>query len=117
MKNSEKFKTAKKRARAFSKWCNLMNGKNCLMIKSCNHCAFTWLDLEAPPEKEKPLPCPFCGGEVEFAQLVGGDSVRCKCGYCAPFFDSESEAIAAHNKVARAVMKEKETVNQEEVKA
>ena len=65
---------------------------------------FEWLALEA--EEEKPEPCPFCGGECRTVvnqyedHVVGCDN----CCYCSREFNSDSEAIAAHNRVARAVM-------------
>lgn len=106
MKNFDKFKTLKERHDAFFKYCD---GRACMecpvkkLIKNdaIDCCMAFWLNLEAV---EDPLPCPFCGGEVKFEQMLGGDSVRCKCGYCAIFSESESEAIAAHNLVAKAVM-------------
>ena len=69
---------------------------------------FEWLDLEA--EEEKPEPCPFCGGECrtvvnQYEDRVAGCD---NCCYCSREFNSDSEAIAAHNRVARAVMDEKE---------
>ena len=69
---------------------------------------FEWLALEA--EEEKPEPCPFCGGECRTVvnqyedHVVGCDN----CCYCSREFNSDSEAIAAHNRVARAVMAAKE---------
>ena len=69
---------------------------------------FEWLALEA--EEEKPEPCFFCGGECRTVvnqyedHVVGCDN----CCYCSREFNSDSEAIAAHNRVARAVMAAKE---------
>ena len=70
---------------------------------------FEWLALEA--EEEKPEPCPFCGGECRTVvnqyedHVVGCDN----CCYCSREFNSDSEAISAHNRVARAVMAAKES--------
>lgn len=115
MRNFEKFKTAEERAKAFEKFCNVHDKCDCSgcplseIKPDCGQSRgqFAWLDLEAE-EEEKPLPCPFCGGEVKFKHMVGGYSYVCECGYCATFSEFKSEAIAAHNRVARAVMKEKE---------
>ena len=70
---------------------------------------FEWLALEA--EEEKPEPCFFCGGECRTVvnqyedHVVGCDN----CCYCSREFNSDSEAIAAHNRVARALMAAKES--------
>lgn len=70
------------------------------------------------------LPCPFCGGEVapdEYddtevwpedspkkgrltyrAACNAGEFGADACGYCGPFADTESEATAAHNRIASA---------------
>ena len=69
---------------------------------------FEWLAIES--EEEKQEPCPFCGGECRTVvsqyedHVVGCDN----CCYCSREFNSDSEAIAAHNRVARAVMSTKE---------
>lgn len=63
---------------------------------------------------EKPLPCPFCGGDtftVEY-DFFGYWGVKCSadgCWYHSHLCKSESEAIAAHNRVAKAVMGAKES--------
>ena len=64
---------------------------------------FEWLALEA--EEEKPEPCFFCGGECRTVVNQYEDHVvRCdNCCYCSREFNSDSEAIAAHNRVCRAV--------------
>lgn len=117
MLNSEKFKTAEERAEVFEKFCH---GKNCddciLRLSHCKYsvdaCLAFWLDLEA--EDEKPLPCPFCGSECELHEIWDkeecksvGYNVRCTmCEYKSPWackYDG-SDAISAHNRVARAVM-------------
>ena len=64
---------------------------------------FEWLALEA--EEEKPEPCVFCGGECRTVVNQYEDHVvRCdNCCYCSREFNSDSEAIAAHNRICRAV--------------
>ena len=102
MLNSEKYKTAEERAKAFQVYCAVPKLKKHL---SCIECQFAWLDLEA--EEEKPLPCPICGCAVDIRKI--GDyhtrsQVQCTCGYRCAWCDSGDEAIAQHNRVARAVM-------------
>lgn len=58
--------------------------------------------------KSKPKPCPFCGGECLTSNAVGGMwRVYCEkdmtCFYSSGTFVTEAEAIAAHNRVCRAV--------------
>lgn len=115
MKNFEKFKTAKER---YTAYCSF-EGKceNCEFAAECSggidECALRWLDLEA--DEEKCLPCPFCGGEVERAEtLICKKGFSCSCGYTSKAEFGWSNAIAAHNRVARAVMKEKEGEEDEE---
>ena len=108
MTNSQKYKTADERARAFSAHCENTNCEECGVRDKSNGelgCVLGWLDLEAE-EEEKPLPCPFCGGEVKFKHMGSGYSYVCECGYCATFSEFKSEAIAAHNRVARAALAE-----------
>lgn len=114
MKNFEKYKTAKERARAFRTYCE--SQKDCykcsLRNPSCTvPCCLKWLDLES--EEEKPLPCPFCGSNTNlFHALDGRHAVHCldiyRCKYASGEYASDEEAIAAHNRVARAVMANKE---------
>lgn len=63
-------------------------------------------------DEEKPEPCPFCGKEVvvgfsenihkeKYRQVWCSDGER--CGYECVMKKTEEEAIAAHNRVARAV--------------
>ena len=112
MNNEQKYKTADERNDAFNEWCFNRDCKTC-KLKAHNFdggdgCRFYWLALEA--EEEKPEPCPFCGGECRTVvnqyedHVVGCDN----CCYCSREFNSDSEAIAAHNRVARAVMATKE---------
>lgn len=113
MTNAEKFTTADARARAFTRWCDEKQktaiGKaskhecsDCPLDEHTPCCFFFWLDLEA--EEEKPLPCPICGSPC----CVHDNAVECTTGECAYIcwqkgFTREMN-IAAHNRVARAVM-------------
>lgn len=114
MRNFEKYKTAEERDAAFGRFCIDKECKNCELVNSKGsiNCSFAWLDLEA--EEEKPLPCPFCGSECELHEIwdkgeckSAGYDVRCTmCEYRSPMackYDG-SDAIAAHNRVAKAVM-------------
>ena len=55
--------------------------------------------------EEEPEPCPFCGGMTEVTtdkQMCYG--VSCiHCGYTSERYRQSIYAIAAHNRVARAV--------------
>ena len=122
MKNFEKYKTAKDRAIAFDTWCKCITSGTCegcelkdihIECKNGLVCPLAWLDLEA--EEEKPMPCPFCGDDCH----LQGDAMRyvaCNhCGYESRPFDwkdnpAEAEviAIAAHNRVCKAVAAYKE---------
>lgn len=113
MRNCDKFKTAEERANAFDCYCEETKCKNqCDDALSCRECQFAWLDRKA--EEEKPLPCPLCGGTYFNIKIVGQYSPRfrvdCGCGYCGGWKESESDAIAAHNRVAKAVMDAKREV-------
>ena len=115
MTNAEKYRTAEARSKAFTKWCSEKQktaiGKvakhecsDCPLDEHTPCCFFYWLDFEA--EEEKPLPCPFCGCK----SLVGTDHrgfFLCECSECdyhSQCYTHPYEAIAAHNRVARAVM-------------
>lgn len=114
MTNEQKYKTAEERVRAFDTFCN-SDCKTCPVDKmgagnSCYHCMAYWISLDA--EDEKPEPCPFCHKEVvvgfsenihkeKYRQVWCSDGER--CGYECAVKKTEAEAIAAHNRVARAV--------------
>lgn len=106
MTNAEKYKTAEERIEAFSKF--RTRCEFCKFKKECSweetECAIRWLDLEA--EADKPLPCPFCGEECTATVMQNEWRVSCIVSGCyrSSFFGTESEAIAAHNRVAKAVM-------------
>ena len=66
---------------------------------------FEWLALEA--EEEKPEPCFFCGNKYLAITKDGNNlwSVSCTaCLYESRHHADRDTAIAAHNRVARAVM-------------
>ena len=108
MTNAEKFKTAKERCRAFGKFCGEKRCESCVLNYGLWYsCIFAWLDMEA--DMEKILPCPCCGGECVVSSHSEGYNVNCSSRYCyiGKTFESRDEAIAAHNRVARAVMAEK----------
>ena len=110
MTNAEKYKTAEERARAFSLYCNDQDISRCpddrrfTCVHRCIECFIRWLDLDA--EEAKPLPCPFCGNEVETAEtLIGKKGFSCSCGYTSKAEFGWDAAVDAHNRVARAMMK------------
>jgi len=110
MTNEEKYKTPEDRLAAFREYCDRHREKfngctigNCpLRTTSTRACQFFWLALEA--EEDKPLPCPFCGGEaevVEASRLVmpRGTFVQCKnCWAFVAGFKTKTDAIAAWNR-------------------
>ena len=122
MKNFEKYKTAEDRVYAFREFCNPIVRscqKACKMSNADKFggvdpmkCFSNWLELEA--EDEKLLPCPFCGdkGMVDLVKLNNPREsfVRCaRCFYSSPRCDCSDEAVAAHNRLCRAVMAAKES--------
>ena len=71
---------------------------------------FEWLALEA--DEEKPEPCFFCGNKYLAITKDGNNrwSVSCTaCLYESRHHADRDTAIAAHNRVARAVMAAKES--------
>ena len=115
MTNEQKYKTAEERVRAFgefckNEFCNQCNHLDCKFYKQGSEilrCYDGWLALEA--EEEKPEPCPFCGDATRPRHLSGGFCVECDCGYTSPFAETEVAALAAHNRVARAIRAAKES--------
>lgn len=109
MKNFEKYKTVNERTAACSAF--LVKHNEYADIPYIE-VAMRWLELEA--EKEEPLPCPFCGSNaILFHALDGRHAVNCtniwRCKYMSGEYASDEEAVAAHNRVARAVQeREKE---------
>ena len=116
MLNQDKYKTAEERVKAFNEWCRRKSscGK-CEFHKFTRGCAgggceFYWLALEA--EEEKPEPCFFCGNKYLAITKDGNNlwSVSCTaCLYESRHHADRDTAIAAHNRVARAVMAAKES--------
>ena len=113
MTNEQKYKTPEERNRAFGEWCFNMDCESC-KLKAHNFdggdgCRFYWLALEAEDEP-KPNPCPFCGGTTEVTtDEQGYYGVSCiHCDYTSERYEQSIYAIAAHNRVARAVMADKE---------
>ena len=106
MTNEQKYKTAEERFNAFYKKCGSCRVTICDRIKVIN-CLNNWLTLEA--EEEKPEPCPFCGGTTEvITDEQGYYGVSCiHCDYTSERYEESIYAIAAHNRVARAVMADK----------
>lgn len=113
MKNEQKYNTAEERNYAFAKYCGSRLCQECKLHDKRNNeltCAFNWLSLEA--EDEKPEPCPFCGGITTNVKCGGVYRVECvRCGYKSANRNDPSAAIAAHNRVARAVRAAVETTN------
>lgn len=64
--------------------------------------------------EEKPEPCPFCGNfivveEHDRFRMYNATCNNYTCRYQAPMCNSKAEAIAAHNRVCRAVKAYKES--------
>ena len=104
MLNQDKYKTAEERVRAFL----TQREVSSIATVIANEFAH-WLDLEA--EEEKPEPCFFCGNKYLAITKDGNNlwSVSCTaCLYESRHHADRDTAIAAHNRVARAVMATKE---------
>lgn len=110
MTNGERFKSAQERAEAFNRFCS--NNRICHKCPLADHhdlnvneCRFVWLDLKC--EEERPLPCPFCGNIPTVHEICeDAFAVSCvleSCGYWSCIKKTRGEAIAAHNRVAKAV--------------
>lgn len=111
MKNFEKFKTAEERAMAFNEYCDKNSCQKCFddCMSHAVPCLLKWLDLEA--EEEKPLPCPFCGGECTVDRACTNEHhddgtwfVSCNnenCYYSSGLTHGKDAAIAKHNSVAK----------------
>lgn len=74
MTNAEKFMTATERAKAYREYCEKVNNPVCVLLP------FHWLEQEA--EEEKPLPCPFCGGESKVYTVNGMYYIKCSNYNC-----------------------------------
>lgn len=117
--NEQKYKTPEERIKAFRNHCNPIVGNcgtRCRLSEpdKCGgydfmNCFAYWLTLEA--ELEKPMDCPFCGGACEIDTVCMNEDqsskyVSCtndRCMYQSPIGKDGSAAIAAHNRVCRAV--------------
>lgn len=112
MTNGEKYKTESERMRAFNKVCGPCEKVKCDRCHALE-CFNAWLDDEA--EEEKPLPCPFCGGDTVMRVYMAVDKkpaykVACYNCYAESCVKrSRDEAIAAYNIVASAVLAAKES--------
>ena len=97
MLNQDKYKTAEERVRAFL----TQREVSSIATVIANEFAH-WLALEA---EEEPKPCPFCGGMTELiTDEQGYYGVSCiHCDYTSERYRQSIYAIAAHNRVARAV--------------
>ena len=97
MTNEQKYKTAEERIKAF------LSQREVSSIATVIANEFAhWLALEV---EEEPEPCPFCGGTTEvITDELGYYGVSCiHCDYTSERYRQYIYAIAAHNRVARAV--------------
>ena len=115
MTNEQKYKTAEERVKAFEY-------QHCERYSDCAQCQYNslcggidgrtigirimahWLAIEA--DEEKPEPCPFCGHEVskKTHMNTGRNWIECNnCHYTSAEKSTIEDAIAAHNRVSRAV--------------
>lgn len=109
--NAMKYKTIEERVKAFgefckNEFCNKCNHTDCRLYKQGSailHCYDGWLAFEA--EDEKPEPCVYCKSEM--TPLRVGDTFRVYCRTCgyqsSGSYETLDAAIAAHNRVCRAV--------------
>lgn len=100
MTNEERYQTPNERNKAFTKFCIEHDCRDCQCRNRGSNCRFVWLALEA---EEKPLPCPFCGGEAEvlegYSVMPKGVFVQCKnCWAFVAGFKTKTDAIAAWNR-------------------
>lgn len=110
MTNEDRYKTPEERVMEFRNYCNPIVGNcgtRCRLSepdKDGGHdmmkCFAYWLSIEA---EEKPDSCPFCYRETMSRHLAGGFCVECDCGYTSPFAETEAAAVAAHNRVYKAM--------------
>ncbi len=98
MTNEEKYNTPNERNRAFIKFCTEHDCRDCQCHGVGANCRFVWLASKA--EEEKPLLCPFCGGEAEIIHFGSCYYfVRCKVCYMSSMgCPMKDEAIAAWNR-------------------
>ena len=111
VKNFEKYKTALERSNALRAFCGKNTCDKCVLgnlNRNVIDCQFEWLELEA--EEEKPMACPFCGYQIAGTKgTAKGVSLVCACGYSSGGYSTVDGAIAAHNRVCRAVAEYRES--------
>ena len=98
MTNEQKYKTIEERVKKF------LSQREVSSIATVVANEFAhWLALEA--EEDEPEPCPFCGGMTEVVtDEQGYYGVSCiHCDYTSERYEQSIYAIAAHNRVYRAV--------------
>ena len=95
MTNEQKFTNAEERNAAYRAYITDFTKPNIGQ--------FEWLALEA--EEEEPKSCPFCGGTTEvITDEQGYCGVSCiHCDYTSERYEQSIYAIAAHNRICRAV--------------
>lgn len=105
MKNFEKYKATAERVTAHKNWCD-RHHESC--DRDCGCCGIKWLHLEA--DVDKPMDCPFCGCECIVTVMREEWRVACTLSGCyrSSFFSSKDKAVAAHNRVCKAVAAYKE---------
>lgn len=114
MKNFEKYKTAEDRDHTFDQFCERQEScahcaLNSSKTASLTSCAFAWLDLEA--EEEKPMACPYCGGDAIVVNNEENGFWHVSCGICfsaSKEYADKSAAIERYNSICRAVKAAKE---------
>ena len=116
MTNEQKYKTTDERIRAFWRFCKEHGQKGKHGCLGCpakglptyrEKCALTWLAFEV--EEEKPLACPFCGGdsidifETDFGRSEEPYQFAVKCKSCGALVSAEDkdDAIAAWTRRAK----------------
>ena len=104
MTNEQKYKTAEERVETFLSHRSDKSSIAAVVAKEFAH----WLSLEADDVKIES--CPFCGGTTEvITDEQGYYGVSCiHCDYTSERYRQSIYAIAAHNRVTRAVMATKE---------
>lgn len=103
--NEQKYKTAEERVEAFNRFCSrTADCVGCELRGSGTFvCQFKWLALEA--EEDSIEPCVYCKSKMSPMRVGNTFRVYCNtCGYqSSGSFETMQAAIAAHNRVARAV--------------
>lgn len=96
--------------KAFEKWITTISDKADRVTAECSwNAALQWEQKRRQTmSEEKPLPCPFCGGEVLIENLgedVDGEhAIGCaECGVCFPPDDDTDHLLDAWNKRAQLI--------------